>query len=305
MNLLHLKTLIFFLILFSLCIIIFIISVIECKHYVIKTFDVTNGKNSDKIKLVFLSDFHDKKYKNYNKKLIDDIINLNPNYILLGGDFLDFSVIQDLKNTVNYKNTFKFLDVLAAKAKENKNIKGIYFGFGNHELRLKSRADKMELVAIYNELIEKLKRNNIMLLDNNTLNLSNGIKVSGLSLFKGYYGKFFKKKEKHVSKEVLDKYFKDIDDSSFNIMLFHKPDYSEDLVDYGYDLILSGHNHGGLICLPFFGSIISPDLRLFPKYSKGMYQYNNKNILVSSGIGEHFIKIRVNNRPEICVINIK
>lgn len=257
------------------------------------------------MKIVFLSDFHDKNDKNYNKKLIGDIININPDYILLGGDFLDFSVIQNLKNTVNYKNTFKFLDELSSKAKENKNIKGIYFGFGNHELRLKNRTDKMELVAIYNELVEKLKKDNIMLLDNNTLDLSNGIKVSGLSLFKGYYGKFFKKKEKHISKEVLDKYFKDIANDSFNIMLFHKPDCSEDLIDYGYDLVLSGHNHGGLINLPLLGSVISPDLRLFPKYSRGMYQYNSKNILVSPGIGEHFIKIRVNNRPEICVINIK
>ena len=76
------------------------------------------------------------------------------------------------------------------------------------------------------------------------------------------------------------------------------------VIDYGFDLVLSGHNHGGLIKFPIIGSILSPDLVLFPKYNVGIYEYKNKHVIVSAGIGEHFIKIRVNNRPEICVINI-
>ena len=87
-------------------------------------------------------------------------------------------------------------------------------------------------------------------------------------------------------------------------MAFHKPDYAEDLIDYGYDLVLSGHYHGGLINIPFIGAVISPDFKLFPKYSIGNYKYKDSNVIVSAGLGEHFLKIRVNNTPEIVVINI-
>lgn len=311
MSILNNNLIIILLILFTLYIIIYIVSKIECKLCKINTFNVKNDKNSDKMKLVFISDFHNKKFKHNNDDLIKKIFEINPDYILLGGDFVDFSTFQSKINNVKYKHTFSFLTKIYQKFKEisdseNYNLKGIYFGFGNHELRLKSRVDNEYLTNVYNELIENLKSNDIKILENNTFQLSNGISLSGLNLFEGYYNNFFQKKNmlEHIEKAVLDESFSNINDSNFNIMLFHKPDYCEDLINFGFDLVLSGHNHGGLINFPFIGPIFSPDLKLFPKYNYGQYSYKEKNVIVSSGIGEHFIKIRVNNIPEICVINI-
>lgn len=311
MSILDNKILIFILIIFTLYIIIYIISKIECRLYKINTFNVNNIKNNQKFKLVFISDFHNKKFKNEYSEFVDSILSINPDYIIFGGDFVDFSTVQSKRCIVKYKNTIRFFNKLANKCNEiicskNYNLKGIYFGFGNHELRLKYRTDNEKLIGIYNEFIDCLHKNNIRLLEDGTYKLQEGVTISGLNLYDGYYKNLFEKNpiHNHIDNSILDKHFSNLNKNDFNIMMFHKPDYCEDLIDYGFDLVLSGHNHGGLINFPIIGPIFSPDLKLFPKYNAGYYNYKNGSIVVSKGIGEHFIKIRVNNLPEICVINI-
>lgn len=311
MSILNNKILIFILIIIALYIIIYIISKIECKLYKINTFNVKNNKNDQKVKLVFISDFHNKKLKKEYQEFIDSIVSINPDYIIFGGDFVDFSTVQSKRCIVKYKNTLKFFDKLSKKYQElsnkkNYNLKGIFFGFGNHELRLKNRTDNDKLINIYNEFIEALHKNDIKILEDCTFTLEDGITISGLNLYDGYYKNLFEKNpiNEHIDKSILDKHFSSLDNNNFNIMIFHKPDYCEDLINYGFDLVLSGHNHGGLINFPIIGPVFSPDLKLFPKYNAGYYGYKNGSVIVSKGIGEHFIKIRVNNLPEICVINI-
>lgn len=308
MFLLYNKIIIFTIIFFSLIIIILLISKKECKHYKLSIFNVKNNKNDEKIKLIFITDFHNKLYKNGYDSIINDILSFNADYIILGGDLIEFSIFQSKKNIVGIENTYRFLDLLIDKINKNKNynLKRIFFCFGNHELRLKNRDDNYNLSQEYNKFINYLKENNIEILDNNTYKLSDKINISGLTLYKGYYRNIFSKKlkYKHIDKDVLNKYFSNINKNDFNIVAFHKPDYAEDLIDFGYDLVLSGHYHGGLINIPHIGAIISPDFKLFPKYSNGMYEYKNAKVIVSAGLGEHFLKIRVNNIPEIVGINI-
>lgn len=305
------KILIFLILILTLYIIIYIISKIECKLCKISTFNIKNIKNADKLKIIYISDFHNKMFKNTYDDLILKVFELNPDCIVFGGDFVDFSTFQSKTKSVKYENSLLFIEKIAKYSKEykskiNYNFKGIFFGFGNHELRLKSRVDDEYLVNVYNKFISCLVNNDIQILDNKTFSISQNMTLSGLSLFEGYYKNLFEKSNihKNIDYAILDKYFNNINKKVFNIMVFHKPDYCEDLIDYGFDLVLSGHNHGGLINFPFIGSILSPDLKLFPKYNLGNYLYKNKNVIVSSGIGEHFIKIRVNNKPEICLINI-
>ena len=293
---------------FSLLIIIFIISKIECNSYKLSTFDIKNNKNSSKLKIIFISDYHNKVYSDKLEKLLYDIKDLKPDYIILGGDFINFSKFQSLQNKLGIENTYIFISRLIdiCRDKADGSLKGIYFSFGNHELRLKNRFDRAGFKDEYNKFITFLTDNNILLLDDNSYDIDSNVSLYGLSLYEGYYNKLFTKKTtyKHIDNKILNEYFKKFDDSKFNIISFHKPDYAEDLIDFGFDLVLSGHYHGGLINFPILGPIISPDLKFFPKYSKGNYIYKMKNIIVSSGLGEHFVKIRVNNRPEAVVINI-
>ena len=303
-----LKIINIFMIGFSLLIIIFIISKIECNSYKLSIFDIKNNKNESKLKIIFISDYHNKAYSDKLEKLLYDIKDLKPDYIILGGDFINFSKFQSLQNKLGIENTYIFISRLLdiCRDKADGSLKGVFFSFGNHELRLKNRIDRVDFKEEYNKFIRFLIDNNILMLDDNFYDIDNNVSLYGLSLYEGYYNKLFSKKTtyKHIDDKILSEYFKDFDDSKFNIILFHKPDYAEDLIDFGFDLVLSGHYHGGLINFPMLGPVISPDLKLFPKYSMGQYTYKMKNIVVSSGLGEHFLKIRVNNIPEVVVINI-
>ena len=75
--------------------------------------------------------------------------------------------------------------------------------------------------------------------------------------------------------------------------------------EYGFDVVLSGHLHGGIINIPFIGGLLSPDFTFFPKYYKGINKIGNTNIVISRGLGYgYMIPIRVLNRGEVVIINL-
>ena len=86
-------------------------------------------------------------------------------------------------------------------------------------------------------------------------------------------------------------------------MLAHHPAYFDAYASWGADLTLSGHLHGGMIRLPFVGGLVSPQMRLFPKYDKGLYTKKGKKLIVSAGLANHTVNIRINNPPELVVID--
>lgn len=84
------------------------------------------------------------------------------------------------------------------------------------------------------------------------------------------------------------------------ITLCHRPDLFPKLAETGYDLVLSGHNHGGLWRLPFVGGLVSPG-GLFPKYDKGLFELDDSTMLVSPGLSAAARLPRLFNRPEVSV----
>ena len=84
-------------------------------------------------------------------------------------------------------------------------------------------------------------------------------------------------------------------------MLAHNPLLLDSYADWGADLVLCGHMHGGLIRLPFVGGMLSPERRFFPRYDKGLYQKKNTKMYVSGGIG----KLRLGNPPEINLLVLR
>ena len=79
--------------------------------------------------------------------------------------------------------------------------------------------------------------------------------------------------------------------------------FREKCVDDGADLTLAGHLHGGIVRLPYFGGVITPQLRFFPKYDRGLFKRRGKQMVVSAGLGSHSIPIRINNPPELVVLD--
>ena len=88
------------------------------------------------------------------------------------------------------------------------------------------------------------------------------------------------------------------------ILLSHRPELFAEYVSEEVDLVLSGHAHGGQFRLPFIGGVIAPDQGLFPKYDAGKYSKNHTTMIVSRGIGNSIIPVRINNRPEIVIVEL-
>ena len=97
-------------------------------------------------------------------------------------------------------------------------------------------------------------------------------------------------------------------DSDYEILLTHEPDTADTFLEYDYDLVLSGHSHGGQIRIPFFPEINRKAVlstSLASKYTGGMYQLgSNTNMYVNTGIGTTHISVRFGVVPEISVFTI-
>ena len=91
---------------------------------------------------------------------------------------------------------------------------------------------------------------------------------------------------------------------AYCILMAHHPLYAETYWKWGADLVLSGHLHGGIARLPLLGGVISPQFRLFPRYSGDCYEKDGKYIVVSKGLGTHTINFRFWNPAELVVLDI-
>ena len=88
-------------------------------------------------------------------------------------------------------------------------------------------------------------------------------------------------------------------EDGFSILLAHHPGYAKSYFSWGADLTLSGHYHGGMVRLTKRIGLVSPEPRLFPPYCCGDFHKNGRHLLVSAGIGEHTIPIRIHNPREL------
>lgn len=84
------------------------------------------------------------------------------------------------------------------------------------------------------------------------------------------------------------------------VLLAHTPLGFPAYAEWGADVVLSGHIHGGIVRIGETG-LLSPERRFLPKYTKGMFKENGCSMNVSAGIG----KFRVNNPPEVICIDLK
>ena len=94
------------------------------------------------------------------------------------------------------------------------------------------------------------------------------------------------------------------DGNSFSVVLSHRPQYFDTYVDSGVDLVFSGHFHGGQVRLPFIGGLYVPSQGLFPEYDAGLFSGSGTIMIVSRGLGNGHPVPRVNNRPEIVIVEL-
>lgn len=228
-----------------------------------------------------VSDLHNAEFGKDNKKLLELLSESKPDIIVITGDLVD------AKHTD--------IGVALDFAKEAVNIAPVYYVTGNHEASLSQ----------YNELKTGLETIGVVVLEDETIQLKRDkevITLIGLSdpnfTLKG---DIFGEVPAMVSTKLNS--LAD-DESSYTILLSHRPELFESYAHCKMDLVLSGHAHGGQFRLPFIGGLIAPDQGIFPKYDAGLFTNGSTNMIVSRGLGNSIIPIRFNNRPEVIVIKL-
>jgi predicted MPP superfamily phosphohydrolase len=88
------------------------------------------------------------------------------------------------------------------------------------------------------------------------------------------------------------------------LLLCHSPQLFPQATRHGIDLMLSGHTHGGQFRLPFLGACYVPALGIFPRWDYGRFSSGRTTLIVSGGLGESCVPIRVNIRPEMSLITL-
>ena len=94
------------------------------------------------------------------------------------------------------------------------------------------------------------------------------------------------------------------EEGSYNILIGHNPDLLPSYSKWGADLVLSGHVHGGMIATPRGRGLISPRFVLFPRYYRGLYEMGKTKMILSGGLGNHSVHVRLFNRAELLVIRL-
>jgi uncharacterized protein len=102
----------------------------------------------------------------------------------------------------------------------------------------------------------------------------------------------------------IEKAASEIPDNGFSILLSHTPEIYRQAAHAGFDLLLSGHTHGGQICLP--GSIpISLD-SVLPRYmGSGPWKYRDMVGYTSVGVGSSIVAVRINCLPEVTLHHLR
>ena len=89
------------------------------------------------------------------------------------------------------------------------------------------------------------------------------------------------------------------------MLLSHRPDIFETYCDIGFDLVFTGHAHGGQFRLPDLGGVLAPQQGLFPRYTEGVWENGNTTMIISRGLGNSVFPFRINNPPELVVVTLE
>ncbi|MDE6054706.1 MAG: metallophosphoesterase [Lachnospiraceae bacterium] len=231
--------------------------------------------------IAHVSDLHNVQFGENQHILLEKISDANPDIIVITGDLIDY----------NHTN----IDVAMEFVEGASELAPIYYVTGNHE------AWSVDYPILREKLVQKgvfvLEDESVFLVQEETTIQLIGLADPDFMLPNDLFGE----REAMMNKKLQDVV---IDNSYYSILLSHRPELIEVYSNHSINLVLSGHAHGGQFRIPLIGGIIAPDQGFFPKYTAGKYVVNQTQMIVSRGLGNSIISIRINNRPELVVIEL-
>lgn len=249
----------------------------------LNTYKVASKKLSDAFdgyRIAHVSDLHNAEMGDGNEKLLAMLREAEPDIIAITGDLIDS------------RNTD--VAVALAFAEDAVQIAPCYYVTGNHEAR----------VSEYGELKAGLEAAGVVVLENERAEIElseETITLLGVDDPSFNTDYLFGDDVTVISTQLAGITKED----EFTVLLSHRPELFDTYVEYGMDLVLSGHAHGGQFRLPFVGGLVAPNQGFFPEYDSGLYTEDGTNMIVSRGIGNSIVPFRFNNRPEVILIELQ
>jgi predicted MPP superfamily phosphohydrolase len=231
--------------------------------------------------IVHISDLHNKEFGQHQEGVLKKVRATSPDIIVVTGDLID-------RRRYDLDTAMVFIEGAM-------KIAPVYYVSGNHEA----------WSGDYENISHRLQSCGVQILDDNKVQLTQGqgtIEILGLSDPGFLTSEYRDGTDTSKLKEHLHRLS---EDSRFQILLSHRPELFDLYAKAKIDLIFSGHAHGGQFRLPFIGGLIAPDQGLFPKYTGGVYRQNSSTLVVSRGLGNSIIPIRIFNRPEIVAVTLQ
>lgn len=245
------------------------------KHLVITTYTYESeklGADLDGYRIVQISDLHNAEFGKENKKLLEIIRSCSPDIIVITGDLVD-------SNHTNVERAVAFV-------KEAVKIAPVYYVTGNHEYWLDPSENE--------QMMQGILAAGAYDLDDEAVRIEKGdssFMLAGLD-------------DQHLSDETLKSLLQE-QKNELSIVLAHEPQYLQNYANTGADLVLTGHAHGGQIRLPFVGGIVAPDQGFLPEYTSGQYNSADTEMIVSRGLGNSIIPVRLFNYPEVVCVELR
>ena len=246
----------------------------------VNTYTVTGSripKGFSGFQIAQISDLHNASFGENNERLLSLLEEAQPDMIAITGDLID-SRRTDVEVALRF-------------AREAVKIAPCYYVTGNHEAR----------VSAYAELKAGLEAAGVTVLENEKVTIQrSGEEITVLGVDDpSFLADYLFGDDAEVTEQALAELAAEED--SYTVLLAHRPELFQVYADSGVDLVFSGHAHGGQFRIPLIGGLVAPNQGFFPQYDSGLHTQGSTNMLVSRGLGNSIVPLRINNRPEIVV----
>lgn len=233
------------------------------------------------LRIALITDLHSCKYGEKQTELIAAISAQNPDVVMFSGDIFDDEIPDD--------NTAYLISGIADQYP-------CYYVSGNHEYWAGQSA--------YDEKMAILEEYGVTVLSGNweMISVSDAqICICGVS-----DPEAAKLDPDYSFTEQLALLDADRPENVYTILLSHRPEYIETYAEYGFDLVLSGHAHGGQVRIPLLlNGLYAPNQGFFPKYAGGKFDSEDTTMIVSRGLARESTRLpRIFNRPELVIVDI-
>ena len=256
----------------------------------IKDYEIHTEKMNfpDKVCFAVLADLHGISYGKNNEELFKAVRRREPDVVLITGDMLVRSEPESMKPA-------------AALLKRLVRRYPVYYALGNHEFQMLLGEKK----SIYLEYEKELKDSGVCFLHNQ----QDSMKIGGTKFF--FHGLelpliyYRKPRSPKLKTSEIQHLLGTPKESGFHILLAHNPKYGKAYFNWGADLILSGHYHGGVVRVTEHVGLTSPQYLFLPPYCCGDFHRGDRHMIVSAGLGEHTIPVRIHNPRELLFVTVK